>query len=208
MEFLLFMLFSSVESLALIILVLAIYRFRLNECRRVAIFTSIVMALQSYLLRETLPLTDLVPFINAILISLLLTTVLLVPIHWSMFVALCGYVSFVVLQALLIEISFGWLEIEQLRVYPYKGYLLQLVTASLAILLARALYSRGYGFAFDFEAKRLKWEKGIVITMILATLGSFVFVFKANAAIIHLAVLSLAMAVFLYFSFKREATRD
>jgi len=202
-EFILFMLFSSLESLALVIVVLTMFRFKLSECWGHAVFVVLIMALQSFFFRVE-SLDNLVPFVNSIIIALLLTSVLSVPIQWGLFAAIGGYMTSVILQAIIIQISFGAFALETIKDSPWRGYLLQFIFSAIAIWLSKYLYSRGIGFSFDFEKKRFKWERAIVISLIVITLAVFGIILYIQNVLVVLVVMSIAMAFFLTLMVKKE----
>ncbi|AJY73675.1 hypothetical protein [Paenibacillus beijingensis] len=203
-EFLLFTLFSTLEGIALISVVLCIYRFRLSECFWQIMFTVLIMDLQSFLLREELSLSNFVPIVNVFLISLLLTVILRVPIQWSFFVSVVGYIGYVLLQVAIVGLSFGWLSISEVQHNHIRGYILQAVTALIAYLLSRFLYSRGLGFSFDFDDKRLKWEQAIIYVSIPVVLIAFGLMLYEKEVFLDFLVLTAAMAFFLYYSIRKE----
>ncbi|MFS0727962.1 hypothetical protein [Paenibacillus sp. 1P07SE] len=205
MEEALFIFFSSLESVAVISIALVLFRYRLREVYKPAILIAMLMAVQSLLLRSEYELASFVPLINAILLALLLTTFLKIPIHWSGFVALGGYIAVVLMQAVIVELSFGWLSVAEVQSNPNKGYLLQSLTALITFLLSRYLYSRGLGFSFEFDQKRLKWEKAIILTIIFGTLMLSGLILYKRDALIDIIALTVAMGVFLYFSVRRES---
>lgn len=207
MGFILFIFFSTVEGVALISLVLCLYRFKLSECFWPTMFVVLIMDLQSFILREELSLSNFVPLINAFLIALLLTTVLRVPIHWGFFVSLGGYIGYIIIQALVVELSFGLLSIERAHDNLIIGYFIQTISALIAFYLSHFLYARGIGFSFDFEKQRLRWEKQIVIAIIFLSFFLFGFILYKKEVLLDLLVLSVALSFFLFFSFRKEMIR-
>lgn len=198
--------FSSIESLALITLVITIYRFKLKDCFWPAMLVTLVMSIQSLLLREE-ALANLVPFVNVFLITLLLVTILEVPIQWAFFVSLGGYVASVLLQGLIVEVSFGIFSLKEIKHDPPRGYIFQSVYAACAYLLSKFLYSRGIGFSFNFNKKRFKWERAIVVSTIIVSFCLFGITLYAQEVLLDLAVLSVALTFFLYISVRKEVNR-
>ncbi|ASS64702.1 hypothetical protein [Paenibacillus sp. RUD330] len=203
-EFLGFMFFGSIEGFALIALVLALYRFKISESYWPVGITVFLMTLQSFLLREELQIAVLVPIVNAIFISLMLTIFLKVPAHWALFVSLAGYVGYIIFQIVISTASFGVFSQAAVEESLFKGYLLQLLTAAPVYYISRYLYSRGLGFSFDFDEKRLKHEGTVIVISVIIVLVSFGFVLYSRDRFLMLVVLLAAMAFFLYYSIIRE----
>lgn len=200
-EFLSFMFFSIIESVCLMALVMSIYRFKLSECPWHVVFTAVIMSLQSYYLREELSLSFLAPILCVVLVTLLLTIILKVPIQWALFVTAVGYFGYVLIQLLIIVLTFG---INEVSDHPYKGYIVQALSSLVAYLLSRFLYNRGYGFSFEFEKKRLKYERGIInylIPMLVLVLGYFLY---EKDLLVIFFLLVVALIFFLYFSIMKE----
>ncbi|MFC5649874.1 hypothetical protein ACFPYJ_12215 [Paenibacillus solisilvae] len=207
MEFIPFMIFSMFDCLALIIVVLTIYRFRLRDCLWPALLVAGVMSLQSFFLREELSnLSDLVPFLNALILALLLTIFLEVPFHWSLIGSFVGYFLYILLQAGISELSFGFLSVQELHSDPVKGYMFQIIVSVIAFLICKFLFSRGIGLATNFK-KRLKGEPIIVgIAIILATCLFGIMLIK-HEVLLDLVLVSVAMVFFLVILIKKEVSK-
>ncbi|MET3207645.1 UNVERIFIED_CONTAM: hypothetical protein ABIC26_000581 [Paenibacillus sp. PvR008] len=67
-----FLLFSTLEGVAVFALILSIFKVKMTPYVWQAIFVNLIMNLQSYLLREELSLDYLVPVINMLLFIFLL----------------------------------------------------------------------------------------------------------------------------------------
>lgn len=199
------MIFSMFDMLALIVVVLTLYRFRLKDCVWPSIFVAGIMSLQSFMLREELALADLVPFIHALLIALLLTVILQVPFHWSVLGTFGGYFLYILLQASVAELSgtlFG-LSIEDIKDSPSKGYAFQIIVAMIAYFACKFLYSRGIGFATNFK-KRFKYESVIVAAAIVSATLLFGVLLLKQEVLLDLIVVAVAMVFFLIILIKKE----
>jgi len=201
-----FVLFSIIDGLALIVIVLTLYRFKLTDAVWPVLFVALIMSLQSFLLREELDLTNLVPFINTLLIALLLTAVLQIPFHWSVMGVLGGYFIYITLQYVVVEASFGFFTTENLKGNHVRGYIFQIVISTIAYLASKFLYSRGIGIATDFK-KRIKGEKAIVTFAITLAILLFGFVLVKKDIILDLILVAGAMGFFLYILIKKEVAK-
>ncbi|KKC49555.1 hypothetical protein VE23_24985 [Paenibacillus sp. D9] len=203
-DFIGFMFFSTIEGVCLVALIMSIYRFALKDCPWQIFFTAIIMSLQSYFLREELSLSFLAPMLYVLLIMLLLNLVLLVPIHWSLFVATVGYFGYALIQLLVMILSFGWISVDEISEHIYKGYILQLISSVIAFGLARFLYNRGLGFSFDFESKRLKSERIITHFLIPILVIAFGYFLYQKDLIIIFLLLAIAIGFLLRYSIMKE----
>jgi len=199
-----FFIFSTIEGIS--IYAITLYLFRFNPKKYLAHISAmaVIMSLQSYLFREHLSLSFIVPVGFLICTILFLATVMRIPIIWSAVMSITGYFCFVVLQTTIVAISFGYLAVEEVQNVVLKGYFLQLLTAASMSYIGFRLYRKGLGFTYEFERIRLRWERIIVITLILSLFVVFAAMFFYNEIFINLTVSVICLIGFLFYSFRKE----
>ncbi|MFD0712720.1 hypothetical protein [Paenibacillus sp. GCM10027626] len=202
MNFVWFMLFSTIEGFA--VYALTLYTFRLDF--RKYFWHSLVIIelinLQNFLTREEVAsLSYLAPAINFLITVLFLRTIVRIPLFWSLLMTSVGYAAYIALQTALITIFFS---VEEVQSIPVKGYTLQFLTGVLGVLIGWGLYRQGIGFTFDFERLRIKWEHILVIVLII------VFIFFLTLMMYSLNVFGgligflICLIVFLFYSIRKE----
>jgi hypothetical protein len=203
-EFILFMVFSIFESFAFFSLMFALYRIKINQYYWPILFISIISNVLSFVMRKEANLTDFVPLALLALLIMFMIVVVRIPIFWAFVVTLTGYFSLFILQTILMLLSFGYLSPQQLQLYAWKGYLLQLITSGIGYTLGKYLYSRGLGFAFMFERLQLRLGTlGLVIMIVLITaaFGTILFINNLYVAVI---ILFFGLAFLLYYALRKE----
>lgn len=158
-----FLLFSTLEGVAVFALILSIFKVRMTPYLWQAIFVNLIMNLQSYLLREEFSLSYLVPVINMLLFIFLLATVVKIPIVWSGIMTVTGYFAYAVIQSVLLKAMFGNLPVAELQNGSLKGYLLQVVSAATGLLISFILYRKEIGFSPNFKKLKFKEDRKSVV---------------------------------------------
>lgn len=183
---------------------MSVFRLDPHEFIGPALFIILIMDLQSFVLREELLLSPIVPLINIILFVLLLTTVVRVPLLWSFVIALTGYLVVVLIQVMIVEFSFGYLTADQARVDLMKGYKLQAISGILGIGMSRVFYIFGGGFTFEFEQLRIKKEKTMVSLVIMGVLALSAVLLNVNKSYLDAVFIPLVVIFFIYYSAGKE----
>jgi len=198
-----FLIFSTIEGLSVYAITLYLFRFNPRKYLVQISVMSVLMSLQSYLFREY-SLTFIAPLGFLICTILFLATVMRIPLIWSAVMAITGYFSFAALQTLIVALSFGYLSVDEVQSVALKGYLLQTISAVLMYYTGIKLYRKGLGFTYEFERIRLRWERIVVVSLILSlfvVLGAIVIY---NVIYINLAVFVICLVGFLFYSFRKE----
>jgi len=160
--------------------------------------------LQSFIIRDEFALTEISPIINVGLTILFLAIFIRVPIIWSVVMTITGYTAFIVLQTLLILLSDDYLSLSQLQEFVWKGYLLQFITGLSGVAIGFFLYKMGYGFSFEFEKLRIKWERIIIILLLLSCLIVLCVMMYFKLIFMNLLVFAIALFIFLSYSLRKE----
>ncbi|MFD5020024.1 hypothetical protein ACFWMP_14070 [Paenibacillus sp. NPDC058367] len=201
-EALSFMLFSTIEAFAWVSLCMAIFRFKTSDYVYQILLVTLFMNLQSFILRNELSLSYLVPLINILFIAFLFTTIVRVSFIGSLTISAVGMAAFALIQWLITAILFGSMDVAKSS--TEDGYLVQLVSAIIVIPLGALLYKFGYGFSYDFERFRLKYERLIVISSILAFLIIVTTVLYLNEVWSVIILLTVSLMFFLRYAIQKE----
>ncbi|RKP49838.1 hypothetical protein D7Z26_18570 [Cohnella endophytica] len=202
--FLGYMSFSMIEGLAVYALILYIFRIQLMNFIWPVVLMITVTNLQSFFIRDELELTAISPIINIIFTILFLAIFIRIPIIWSMVMTITGYIAYALLQTLIILLSNGYLSLGQAQEYVWKGYLIQLIAGVLGTAIGWLLYKFGYGFSFEFEKLRLKWERILVILLLIGFLVGLVVMIYFKAIFANFVVLVVALLIFLSYSLRKD----
>lgn len=197
-----FLLFSIVETFAAFVLMLTIFRVRALDYVWPALFIGLIMNLQSFILREETSLAFFAPTINIILFTLLITTVVRMPIIWAAIISITGIFLYTLFQAAIILMLFGTLTTEMQT--SAEGSLAQAVTSAWVLAISWFLYKFKIGFTADYENLRFKWEYVLVIILIIGVLAACAFMFYVNNFFLSILFIALASAMFLYYALKTE----
>lgn len=204
MDFVWFTLFSTIEGIAIYFLMLSI--FRLNPGKHFSYFIPIVfvMVVQSFVLREELSFAYVSPIISALLFVFFLAVILKISLIWSFIITFVGYFAYGTLQYFILELLFS--SVNEMKSDQTYGYILQSVTAAIALTIAFVLSKYRIGFIADFEKLRFAYEKYIVVGMIIVSLIGLALVsINVSAAMI---IVVICFAFFLYFSIRKEREND
>ncbi|AIQ29402.1 hypothetical protein P40081_15540 [Paenibacillus sp. FSL P4-0081] len=207
-EPILFIVFSTIETFAVYYVMMSIYRLKPMEFIWEALFTILLMDLQSFVLREELSLSPLVPLINIFLFTLLLKTVVRVPIIWSIIISITGYFLMVLIQVGIVNLSFGLLTVDEIHASPVRGYLLQVLSGVIGIAILKIYNFFGGGFDFEFEKLKFKSETVIVYLMIIGTLLSSAILLSRNNSFLDVIFISIAVLFFLFYATRKEKESD
>ncbi|AOZ91283.1 hypothetical protein [Paenibacillus crassostreae] len=201
-----FMFFSTLEFIAIFSIMMSLFRFKTTEYIWPALFLILLMNMQSFVLRNDFSLAAIVPLISILIFIFLLTTVIKLPLIWSIICTILGYGMFAVIQTLLVELMFG--SIAEAQATLVNGYMLQTVSAATTLLLSWILYRLGIGFSFDFDKLRLKFEDVIVVTLIIVFLITVSIILSFNEIWINVFFFSMTIAFLLFYSIKKEKSYD
>lgn len=207
MKVLLFMLFSSVEGIAIFSIMLYAFRIRFVEYYKLAVVFSILMSAISYGMREQLQLESLTPLILLFVYILFFVTAARIPLLWSTLISIFGYITFIVVQTLLIFIfqSIGIVSLDDIkRLYTFDTYFIQSIELLLILPSMKLLFEKGYGFTFNFDRFHHPKELTLVIsTLVLGILfiGSALFLF----GFYWVTLISMVTLLFiLYLALRKE----
>ncbi|MGZ9868184.1 hypothetical protein ACU3L3_07155 [Priestia endophytica] len=143
----------------------------------------------------------IVPLITVLTMFLYLSAVAKVPAMWALVVTATGGVALPTIIGIGIMLgSLGYFAPSELKLHIWKNYALDIISGLIFSIVATVLYLRGWGFRFDFEKIRFKWERFIVI--IISTCASIVIptaIMLSHMNDITLNLTYLSLSTFLAF---------
>lgn len=200
-EFIGFMVFSTLESFALYSFIISVFRYKTSEFAWHTLFLSLLINMQSFLLRTEFSLSFLVPLIVVILFIIFFKVIVGIPLVWSAISTVMGYGVYVALQSMVIALMFGSVTNINSAV---DGYAIQTVTSIITIVLALFLYRLGLGFSFDFERLRFKFEDVVAFFSISLFFIFVSILFYWNQIWINILFFAVIAGYLVYFAIKKE----
>lgn len=197
-----FVFFSTLEVFAWYALSMSIFRFKIMDYFWEALFVILLMNLQSFILRNELSLAYLAPLINVLFFTLLYAAVVKISLIGSFMMSIVGLVGFGMVQAMLAILLFGSIDVAQSN--TTYGYILQTSTTVFVVPISMILYKFGYGFSFDLEKFRLKYELITILATIILFLISITFILYVNEIWIALIFFVASLLIFLRYAIKKE----
>ncbi|MGM0882572.1 MAG: hypothetical protein ACQEXQ_16215 [Bacillota bacterium] len=206
LDFIGFMFFSTIEGLGILAIMLKIFSYKFIRFLAPALFLITIMNLQSYFLREELSLENVVPLINIFLFIAFLSIVMKIPFFASIIITGAGFFVFAIIQASIIELTpNGYFSIDEVQTNHIKGYLVQLITASINFSLAWLLNIKRIGFIENLiEKLRMKHEQKIVLSIVGIILVLFTSILYLQNVVIHIAMYIIASLFFIYYAYRKE----
>ncbi|MNI21006.1 hypothetical protein D3C73_745070 [compost metagenome] len=201
-----FMFFSVAETFALYFLIMCLFRFRFQEHMWQALVLSLLINLQSYILRKDFDLGNYMPLVTIFFFILFFAIFVRMPLVLSTIATISGYVIFGVVQCVIALIFFGSLSAVGDSVS--NGYVLQLSTALVIIPASYVYYRTGGGFTFDLAKLRFKFEDIMVTILIAVFLLSITSVLYFNKLYVVTIFFLATSAYMLYFSTRKEKDHD
>lgn len=197
-----FMFFSTIEAFSLYFLIMCLFRYPYKNHAWQALVLTLLVNLPSYILRNEFALGELMPVVTMVFFALFFATVVKMPLAWAFITTISGYVIFGVVQTVVALAMFG--SIETAKASVGNGYALQGVSGVLIILAAWLIYRLGYGFPFDMERLRFKFEDIMVIALIVLVLLSVSYIMYFNQVYINLLFFTVTSVYLLYFAVRKE----
>lgn len=161
----------------------------------------------AYFIHKEHSIGFLVNIVSIVLIFFFLTLVTKIPLFWAIIVTATGNLAAFILQSSIMVCSFGFFYPMALKEQIWKNYALSTFSGIIIYIIAVLLYRRGFGFSFDFEKVRFKWEKYIVINFALLTTFTFpilVMVHKTPNVYIASSIFILEFFALIFYAFKKE----
>ncbi|UPK45911.1 hypothetical protein [Paenibacillus pabuli] len=189
MELVTFMLFSTIEVIAVFVFMMVLYRENPMEYIWQVLSVSVLMGIQSHFLRG-IDLGYLAVVINLMFYILIVATIVRLPILWSVIISGTGFFLYGVAQALLLE--------------KIGGELLQLVTSILFLLISYLLYKFGLGIEAKYKILKLPHEKAIVVAVIIIAFVLTAITMYIQESWANILFFGGASALFLYYANRKD----
>ncbi|MBD2865801.1 hypothetical protein [Paenibacillus oceani] len=213
MEVMRFLLFSSLEWLALFILTFAMFKFPYRGFWGQIILCSVLLSFLSYVLFDVLHLRPLAPIIQLPLVIICTWQVFRVHLFYAALMTTYGYNGYAFIQILFIVVMKGaGLTFQELISTPYFS-ILQNATIVVTLLIGWFVHKRRLGFSFipDFELVRVKFRGINLWLLVLIILGNIQFAtysFLATKSTEAFLVSTIVLMLLLYFARKKEFSYD
>ncbi|MEC0168627.1 hypothetical protein [Paenibacillus graminis] len=198
-----FIFFSILEGIGLVTLMLTIFRFKIKYYVWPSLTIVIFMSLASFILRNELSLSYVVPIINVVGFMFFIAIIFKQSTVGSAIISITGYFSYGIIQVLLAKAIYG--NMQALESNIANGYILQTVTFIVCSVLSWYLYGHGYGFAVDFFDKfKFKFENIFIVSVIVSSITLFAIIMYALNLTAMSVLFLISLIFFLYYSFRKE----
>jgi len=201
------------ETIAGFMLMLSIYLFPVRSYTPQIVFTSIVMAQTSYLLREVFLLDWLTPFFMLLWMILLLWLLFRIHIFYALLMAVSGYLVYIVVQMMIVLLMQGVSSLAEIQETFLYLKVVQLLSSLVALAISRVLIKKRLGFSFvpDRITEHVRFRgtnRKLLVTLIVASVWiSVMLSFLSNGLAGFLGVLisiSLIAAMIIYLMVIKE----
>jgi hypothetical protein len=197
-----FMFFSIIEGMGLVTLMLSIFRFKIMYYVWPSLTIVIFMSLASFILRNEMSLSYVVPIINIVGFMFFIAIVFKQSTVGSAIISITGYFGYGIIQVLLAVALYG--NMQKIETNVAYGYIIQTVTFLVCSVLSWFLYRNGYGFAIDFDRFRFKFENILIVSVIVISIILFaVIMYTLNLTAMSILFLVI-LIFFLYYAFRKE----
>lgn len=217
LEYGLFVLFGTLEVVAIYVLMFTLFCFPIKENFVHLIIMSIIPSLTSYTLRMAhLDLVDVL--FQSALMFVMLWLLFRISILYAFIVLIIGSICYVLIQTLVILslIASGFIDWGSLDQASFSAYAVQMLSATFALMLAYALHQNRMHFSFVPHYKQVrcivKHETKYLLFISILTL----FIFSVGISIamwnrslvfmVILAVLNIFLVLILFmFAYQKDA---
>lgn len=197
-----FMFFSGIEAFSLYFLIMCLFRFQFQEHVTQAFILTLLVNLQSYILRNDFSLGNFMPIITIFFFILFFAIIVRMPLVFSVIATISGYVVFGVVQCILALLLFG--SLDEARASLSNGYVLQASSGILIIAVSWLGFRLGYGFTFDLNRLRIRFEDIMVVLMIVMFLVTVSIVLYFNQLFIVTLFFIATSAYLLYYAVRKD----
>lgn len=216
-EFLLFMLFSTLEYYSILFVSLVLWSFDTSSKLKI-LYLSLILSAISYIFRE-FGLDSLSPVYTLVFMIIIFMMFYSARIKYAILIAISGYAISSVVQVILVGLLlyFKILEMSDLSSFTAKGYMTQLATCILIMIIGirtRSLKVQKLEFVpeIQYRLKKPVFTNTILISL-SAFVGTFIVLtyfaityFKANVLIyVFLIGLIVLVSAFLFSLYKRDS---
>jgi len=200
-----FILSQTTYNIGAFAIMSALFQLRIRKHVKAITVISVFNSIINYLVyfNKEADIGYVVPLISILITFLYLTAVVKIPTIWSFLVTVSGGLIIpLVVQLGIIFGSFGFFAPVELKENIWRNYALDITSGIVYVLITAGLYFMGWGFTFDFEKIRIKWERLIVITIsICASLCLPITIILTHVNDFTLSLTFLCISSFLVFVF-------
>jgi hypothetical protein len=216
MNFFLFNLFSTIEVIAVIILMLSIFKYRVMDYIPQILLTSLTMSLISHTIHFEFENNSVVPIVSIIVLFIFVWLAFRVALLYAMIISVVGYVTYGLLQTVIVYILqfTGLVSLDTaLKPYSLLGYLMQLITSIVACLISYQIRKKNFGFnwiPYSSSAKfRLKGDNiilfiTVIVSVFVIGLAFFLFLTGYVHLIANFILIFIVLALLFYLASKQE----
>lgn len=216
MDFLFFIVFSTLEYLSSLTLLLALFRFNIKENFLKFLISSIILSfISNSLIQQGFePISSLV---QLLLFLFLVTLILRVNFINSIFMVITTYFIFGVVQTTLLMIFLHFGVMQKAEPYHFSGYLLQGTSSFYMFLFSGIILYKQGGFSFvdqgnsKISRKTLfnKANRGLLIaivsTIVIFVLMNLIYFYSKSPNYLLIAIVFMInLLTLLYLSIKRD----
>lgn len=211
MNFWLYVGVSAIEGFSVFTITLAIFRYNVLNYVRQAVVINLLIAVATYTFRQE-GMSSYTPILTFILLAFFISILANIKIYWSVVMAVAGYISFLVLQTVvvLIAVKLGLLNLTDVQNNEFSPivYTTQFIVSFIVIFISYTLYRKGLGFAFDFTASKAGGEKYIGAIIAAASLVIIFLLFFKSQMLLVWVILLIILAFLLHILIKKESEDD
>ncbi|MDF2662784.1 MAG: hypothetical protein K0Q94_5575 [Paenibacillus sp.] len=174
MHVILFLSFSSLEWLALVVLMFTMFRFQLRDYAGQLLFTAFLLSLFSYVVFHTLQIKLAFTLLQPPVVFLFLWQIYRIQPFYAGLMTTYGYLAYLLVQK---SVLFGLYRLglspAEVLYVTWKGTAVQCATAAIAFLAAYLFgkYRLGYTFVPDSVFAPVHWNRLNVTLLVLSLIG-------------------------------------
>ncbi|BBI32252.1 hypothetical protein [Cohnella abietis] len=219
MQFIQFISASMFEYITFSIFAMLLFRFPVKEYIAKFCLSSFILALVSNTLQVE-SLQNISPLINVFLLIFLLSIILRIRLFHSIIMVVISYLTYTLVQWLLLTIFIKLGLYEEIKPYTSSGYVLQAASGICLVLISLFIYFTKGGFSYIQSSSRffkdeIKGNRMFTVTLVL----SLFVVFVVNGMYIGSVglpyyfytisiIILLILVILIYFSVRKDNKND
>jgi hypothetical protein len=209
-----FLLSSILEWTAIFALTFSLFMFKIRDNIVHIIFSAALLAMFSYILRDVANMALISPFLQMIIVFLIIWLMVRVPPIYAGIMAAFGYICYGFVQTVLL-MTLHWtaiLPLEKVFSSHLLQYLAAFISSSLTFIIASLLirYRVGFSFVPDTSASiGLRGNIQFLILIILAAFTNAIYLFSFKHGFLQWVFwgMTIIIGVLLFYLFRKESTQ-
>lgn len=205
----LFILFSTLEALAIYTIMLTIFRYNVFDYIKQLLPISFLMSLCSYSVWSDFELSSYAPVISVFILIFFIFLVLRTSLIGAVLVAVKGYIAYAVVQTIalaILQLS-GLISLERVQANKPDLYILQITTAIILFVISFFLFRARYGFSYSLNRFKWKGEGRLVLGILIAGIAFIAGISLFRTTLFLAAAILAALLFFLIYLSLREEKR-